>query len=183
MSSGADPHPRPPGGRHQFVVNVRSLRQQPGSRLEVHLAGVLSDLAVTDSAVPAGAEVTFDGYLEAALGGVSVVGVVRAPWTGTCRRCLAQASGVLEAEVDEFFRDERIVEREGGTEDDDYLVGADVADLQTLVHDAVILDLPLAPLCSPECKGLCASCGANRNETTCSCEPPADPRWSALAGL
>ena len=37
--------------------------------------------------------------------------------------------------------------------------------------------LPLAPVCREECKGICPDCGADRNETTCACEPKLDPRW------
>ncbi len=46
------------------------------------------------------------------------------------------------------------------------------------------LNIPMKPLCRPDCKGLCPTCGADRNETACSCEEPtADSRWAALAAL
>ena len=53
-------------------------------------------------------------------------------------------------------------------------------DLEPLVRDAVLLELPLAPLCRADCQGLCPFCGVNRNDEACGCEAPADPRWSAL---
>ena len=53
-------------------------------------------------------------------------------------------------------------------------------DLSNFVRDELLLELPPKPLCSESCKGLCASCGINLNDGSCSCEPPADPRWSAL---
>ena len=51
-------------------------------------------------------------------------------------------------------------------------------------RDAVLLELPLAPLCRPDCAGLCPTCGADLNEGPCAC-PPAegDPRWAALDAL
>ena len=64
-----------------------------------------------------------------------------------------------------------------------YAIGSDWLDLEPIVHDACILELPLAPLCRDDCQGLCPVCGANRNSETCSCEAPVDPRWSALAVL
>ena len=41
-------------------------------------------------------------------------------------------------------------------------------DLEDLVHDAVLLELPIAPLCREGCRGLCPMCGINRNEKTCT---------------
>jgi len=53
-----------------------------------------------------------------------------------------------------------------------------------MVRDALLLELPLAPLCDAECAGLCATCGANRNQTRCSCvTTDLDPRWAALRSL
>ena len=57
-------------------------------------------------------------------------------------------------------------------------------DLDTLLRDALVPAVPYRPLCDPDCKGLCASCGVNRNETTCDCvDVTVDARWSALEGL
>jgi uncharacterized protein len=60
-----------------------------------------------------------------------------------------------------------------------YPVEPDWLDLEPLVHDACILELPLAPLCREDCKGLCPECGVNRNSETCSCLVPTDPNGSA----
>lgn len=56
-------------------------------------------------------------------------------------------------------------------------------DLTSDIREAIILAFPSYPVCDPECKGLCPQCGANWNEKTCECRPPADNRWSALGGL
>ncbi len=53
-------------------------------------------------------------------------------------------------------------------------------DLGPLVRDAVVLELPMAPLCRDDCAGLCPQCGANRNEGDCGCVAPRDPRWANL---
>jgi uncharacterized protein len=52
------------------------------------------------------------------------------------------------------------------------------------VREAVLLDLPLAPLCRPDCAGLCPECGADLNAGDCGHRPNAtDPRWTALDDL
>ena len=52
-----------------------------------------------------------------------------------------------------------------------------------MARDAVLLELPLAPLCSEDCRGLCPQCGINRNVADCECVPAGDPRWSVLDTL
>ena len=175
------------GRGRPFVLNVRSLRSRPGTREEVHLAGPIADMSVSSAEVPEGAEVRFDGWIESTLGGVTVAGRVSAPWSGVCRRCLEEASATLIAEVRELCRDPRDAALDpigtGEEGDESYVVGADELDVEPVVRDACILELPLAPLCSESCRGLCPTCGANRNRDECLCEQEVDPRWSALAGL
>ncbi|MGD9141011.1 MAG: DUF177 domain-containing protein [bacterium] len=57
-------------------------------------------------------------------------------------------------------------------------------DISGEVRSELMLVLPVKPLCSDDCKGLCPVCGANLNETTCSCERDEhDSRWDALKNL
>lgn len=58
-------------------------------------------------------------------------------------------------------------------------------DVAEIIREEVVLELPTGFLCSPDCKGLCPSCGANLNQTICGCaeKKPVDPRWNALKEL
>ena len=57
-------------------------------------------------------------------------------------------------------------------------------DLGELMHEQFVLALPMKPLCSEACKGLCAQCGTNLNKASCDCAPEwTDPRLDALKGL
>jgi uncharacterized protein len=156
-----------------FVVHVAKLRSAVGTRTPVRRQGPIQDLDCSGSAVPDDALPEADVVLESVLGGVSVSGTVRAPWVGACRRCLVTASGVLELPVRELYT-------EDGDGEETYALVGDEVDLEPLVRDAVLLELPQAPLCRPDCAGLCPFCGANRNDEACGCEAPPDPRWSAL---
>jgi uncharacterized protein len=134
---------------------------------------------VAASVVPADAEVVADAVLDSLDGGIEVTATVSAPWRGECRRCLKPVSGRLSSEVREMYRPRRA--HEGPDDDETYLLGPDQLDLEPLVRDALLLELPLAPLCGVHCLGLCPTCGADRNEAPCGCpEPAADPRWAAL---
>lgn len=57
-------------------------------------------------------------------------------------------------------------------------------DISQRVRDAIVLSLPLKPLCSEDCQGLCSMCGANLNDGGCDCKPDkSDERWDALKNL
>lgn len=156
-----------------FVVHVAKLRRSVGTRWNEERAGVVEGLECTGTAVAPGAAVTAEVTLESVLGGVSVTGTVSAPWTAVCRRCLAPAGGTIVVPVRELYT-------ESGDGNDTYGLDRDDLDLEPLVRDAVLLELPLAPLCRGDCAGLCPICGANRNEGDCGCRSEPDPRWAAL---
>ena len=56
-------------------------------------------------------------------------------------------------------------------------------DLTGEIREAILLVFPSHPVCSADCKGLCAQCGMNLNFGSCDCRPPEDRRWQALEGL
>lgn len=116
--------------------------------------------------------------LQSFVGGLRAKGTVAAPWFGVCRRCAGRVEGEAVVKVNERFVDHR------GPEDDEaYLIENDFIDLEPMVHDALLLELPLAPLCRESCAGLCPVCGGDRNESPCDCQAPVDPRWATLEGL
>lgn len=160
-----------------LVVGVADLLRSPGSHREVELAAPLGDLAVLGSSVPAGGDIEVDVRLEAVNDGIVVKGNVRAPWQGECRRCLRAITGTAEAEVLEVFEDEP-------TEGETSKLDGDRIDLEPLAREAVLLELPLAPLCQDDCAGLCPDCGADRNAGDCGHTLEAvDDRWAVLGEL
>ena len=160
-----------------FAVNVVQLRRHPGSRRTEQRSGPIPDLQVSGSAVPSGARVDIDAVLEAVHGGVVVSADVSAPWEGECRRCLRPVAGEVQTHVRELYE-----EHSDGEET--YPLRGDQLDLAPLARDAVLLELPLAPLCIEDCLGLCPECGANRNEGDCGhVIRNIDPRWAALDAL
>jgi uncharacterized protein len=124
------------------------------------------------------AKVKVDLKLESFSGGLRARGRVSAPWHGICRRCSTPVLGVSEVSVKERFIDDSTT-----IDDLAYPIVNDFIDLAPLVHDAIFLDLPLAPLCREQCQGLCPHCGTDLNDETCDCQGPADPRWATLDEL
>lgn len=158
-----------------YIINVASLIRTGNSR-PLTVEGVFDDLFVAGSAVPAAGVVQAELRLEPAASALWVRGTVSAPWEGECRRCLAPISGVVVAEVGELFE-------EHWTEDETWPLVQDRIDVEPILREAVLLELPLAPVCRDDCAGLCPQCGEDRNTAACSCEPVTDPRWAALHDL
>ncbi len=166
--------------KHSFIIGVTRLRKEPGSMVSFDLTGQLSDLKVSSSYVEDIELIAVVGIAESVHGGILITGIIRTIWKGECRRCLGLASGAMEIPVRELY--ERVESGMGAISDGDtYPYSGDVIDLSEMVKDQVLLGLPLAPLCTEECKGLCVSCGAELNKGLCGCDNEAiDLRWGAL---
>jgi uncharacterized protein len=163
-----------------WKVPITALRRTMGAQRDEHRQGRLGTLRVADVVVPPEADVNVDVVVTAVDGGLQVAGTVRSDWVGECRRCLRPVGGEVSTEVRELYRPRA----EGEADDDDeetYPLGSDHLDLEPLARDALLLSLPLAPLCRDDCPGLCPTCGADLTDAPCQCAGPAgDPRWGAL---
>ena len=159
-------------------IPIAELSRARGSRRPVQVSAPVSGLAITDSHVAEGADVTADVVLESLdEEAILVTGTVAAPWIGVCRRCLGEARGHIRSEVRDLYESSPEAE-------DIYPLGADRLDLEPLARDAVLLELPQAPLCREDCLGLCPTCGADRNAGDCGhAVDDIDPRWAALDDL
>jgi uncharacterized protein len=171
-------------GRRALTVFVADLQKHPGSRRTEQIPVELPDLAISTSRVPEDATILIDVVVESLSSSISVAGTITIPWSGDCRRCLGDANGVVVADVKEIFEGRP-------TDGKTYPLGGDHIDLEPMVRDAVLLSLPLAPLCSPDCAGpapevVPVSTAVDEpvpGEPLDEPAPPADPRWSALDDL
>lgn len=118
---------------------------------------------------------------------VFVRGRLTATVPQTCGRCLETFPARIEVPIDV-----RLVPRppaadsvELGADDLDVdFYADDQLDLGRVVKTETTLALPMKPLCQPDCRGLCAVCGANRNVVSCTCATrPPDPRLTVLRDL
>lgn len=171
--------------RSDLRLGVGDLLQRPGSRKEVERElAIPEDLRVTGSTVPVGSIAALDLLVEATAdpGTLTVTGRVRAEWVGECRRCLTELHGELDAEVHELFSRHPIDEEIWP------IVGEEI-DLAEVAREALLLALPLAPLCGDDCQGPAPQVVPVRAGEAGDSDPdepgegPADPRWAALSQL
>jgi len=165
--------------RSVLRIGVMELRRRPGTQREVHLSTPLPGLAITSAHVPDDADVRVDAVLEAIEGAITISGTVTAPWAGECRRCLDPVTDLIEATLSEVFEPNPV---EGET----YPLEGDEVDLERVVRDAVLLSLPLAPLCRSDCPGPAPESFPARvadHPDDGGEEEFLDPRWAALDEL
>lgn len=135
-----------------------------------------------------GAPLELDLRIESVSEGVLVTGTVSAPTSGECVRCLTPITGEVEIDLTELFAYPHSATDETTESDEIGRVGSsgrpDTVDLEQPIIDAIGLALPFAPLCGPDCAGLCPQCGVQ----LATAEPghrheQIDPRWAKLAGF
>jgi uncharacterized protein len=136
--------------------------------------------------VPTGAEIELDLRLEAVMEGVLVSGTATVPLSGECGRCLEAVSEELTVDLQELYAydGDRRGHAPEPSEDETARMEGDLLDLEPVLRDAVVLALPLTPLCREDCSGLCADCGGRLDDLPADHGHDApDPRWGGLAGL
>ncbi|WP_081880880.1 YceD family protein [Prescottella defluvii] len=166
-----------------FVLDTISLGRRPGSMRTVSRVVPAPDrLGLDLVAIEQGTDVELDLRLESVSEGVLVTGSVHADTVGECSRCLEPFTTAVELRLTELFAYPDSVTEETTEEDEVYRVVDDEIDLEPVIVDAVGLELPLQPLCSDDCEGLCPECGVRLAiaESGHSHETM-DPRWAGLA--
>jgi uncharacterized protein len=143
--------------RGALVFDTRALGRQAGAaREETRTIPAPDSLRVELAGVPAGVDMEVTLLLEAVHEGVLVTGTVTAPVTGECARCLEPMTSSVETSFRELYHYEPSPEED---DEDMLLLDGDLLDVEPVLRDAVVLALPLSPLCSDDCTGLCAQCG------------------------
>src|SRR4051795_11339298 len=167
-----------------WVVDLRELGRRAGSLLELEKTlPAPSGWRVELIGVPEEAEVRLRLRLESVMEGVLVSGEIDVPLVGSCARCLEPVEDTLELDVQELFAYAGSTTEAPSEEDEVRRVEGDFLALEPMVRDAVVLALPLSPVCSEDCSGLCVDCGQRLDDL-----PPdhthevVDPRWAGLAG-
>lgn len=178
----------PTGDPHDvFVIDIGDVMKTPGVRHHVVLAGPLRGIGLPTAHVPDDVDVRVDATVERQGSNVIVDGVARTRWVGECRRCLGQTAGDLEVAFREIFESRSahdVTARLGSEGDETFFLEDDELDLRPLLTGAIILELPLAPLCTDQCAGPAPERHPLHTPDEGSGEangsPVRDPRWAPL---
>ncbi|WP_199850418.1 YceD family protein [Streptomyces sp. CMB-StM0423] len=187
-----------PDHRAPLVFDTRDLGRRPGTLKRLsRTVPAPKDLGNEVVGVPEGDPVELELRLESVMEGVLVTGTARARATGECVRCLEPLGQELRVDIQELYSypetDARgRVARGGGSgadaeeadaEEGTLYLEDDMFDLEPELRDAVVLALPLQPVCREDCPGLCPDCGARLADDPDHRHDVVDARWAALQGL
>ena len=199
------PNTRTNAPRSALVFDMRTLGRQAGSaRAQQLTVPAPDDMRLELARVPVGADLKLDLRFEAVTEGVLVTGSATAPVAGECARCLTPLASTVTASFTELYlyqhdkhdrhdkydkhdrrdrhdKHERFDEDDEQDEEELYLDG-DLLDLEPVLRDAVVLTLPMSPLCREDCLGLCVECGVRLADAGPGHkhEDAPDPRWAGL---
>lgn len=175
---------RPPDPASPWVIDVlREIPRRPGTMKPWRRDVPAPDGFGLDTiGVPAGDPIALDLRLESVMEGVLVSGAVVADVTGECARCLGPVTDHVEVEVTELYAYPDSVTDESSDADEVSRIVDEKIDLEPAVRDAVLLELPNAPLCREDCPG--PESGEPESWAFVPAGTPherIDPRWAGLA--
>ena len=167
-----------------LTVDITRLGRRPGAmvtlRKTVHSP---SRIGLDMIAIEAGAPLELDLQVQSVSEGVLVTGTVDAPTVGECSRCLTPVNGRVQVRLTELFAYPDSTTEATTEEDEVGHIVDDTLDLEQSIVDAVVLELPFSPLCTPDCPGLCPECGVSLAAEPDHHHDRIDPRWAKLAGM
>lgn len=120
---------------------------------------------------------------------VRIQGRVRTEITLTCCRCLTEFRMPLDKRFEQIYLPQPVtapdaeIELREGDLDVGFFRNFKI-DFKAALLEQILLEVPMKPVCRPDCRGLCPQCGTDLNFSACSCPRQiADPRWAPLADL
>ncbi|CAN2207473.1 COG1399 Predicted metal-binding, possibly nucleic acid-binding protein [Candidatus Nanopelagicaceae bacterium] len=178
-----------------FQLNTFELPRRAGEMKEYQLdIPVKENFGVPLISVPAGEVIEVDVRLESVTEGVLLSADVYAVAKGECIRCLDPVEIVIERKIQELYNYEPTNERGKKKKrdvdeidldlEDELMMDGNIMDLETPIRDAVVLSLPINPLCDEECLGLCPECGGKWADLPEDhAHEVIDARWASLGSL
>lgn len=132
-------------------------------------------------------EVRMDLAVNKAGGDVFIRGSINTVVGLECSRCLKDFEGKVDSRLDLVFTspDNYVGDAKGHEVSREELnvgvLGGDELDIGEIVSEQIILGLPMKPLCSEDCRGICPTCGKDLNSGDCECDTTSiDPRLQVL---
>jgi len=162
-----------------LVVDITPLKRQPGTQRPFKESLAPPAGVVLESAEVTATQLHLDLQMEMRGEEIVAQGTITVEWNGPCRRCLEHQDGSTEFKIQEIFQRPPV---EGET----YYLDKDDVDLEPMVRESVLLNMPVAPLCSLDCAGPDPErfpTSVESDEVPDGAEPPADPRWAALSEI
>jgi len=168
-----------------MFFHIRDLELRP-ARFDVELKP--GEIEFLDPKLRQAGPLKAEGKVElvtGSIGEIRVKGHLSVAMEAECDRCLEPARFPLDSDFELYYRPvTETSSNEIAINDSEVELGffeGDGIELSDVLREHVLLSLPMQRVCRLECKGICPSCGQNRNVKDCGCQAEAiDDRWASL---
>jgi uncharacterized protein len=150
--------------RHPFHINVGFLFNQP--------IGYIREIPFEFQKVTISEEFIFNNFEGIAAfhrtqNGLRLLGSFKADVKTTCVRCLDEFDLAVQTDFEEMFT----FPNHPLSENEAFIPENGVLDLEEMIGDFLMLEVPINPVCRKDCQGLCKECGQNLNLAACLHHP------------
>lgn len=159
-----------------MLLNLASILHEPGGIVPFSFSMDFSDVEST-----AAEPVNISGQVKNEAGVLILTATLSTTLHCVCDRCATEFTSDYQNTVEAILVTE--LAHQENEDDWTFLLQGSDADMDDIMNTAFILNLDSKTLCSPDCKGLCGTCGKNLNEGPCGCKKEPDPRLAVLGQL
>ena len=161
-----------------LLIPITDLLHRPGNMRQLTIKEILeTEIGTPVARIPVDSKLEIDLRLESVHEGILATGQVFGDGLADCSRCLDEINLDIEVDFQELFA-------YSSSSDDELVVDGEHIDIEQVVIDSVVLNLPFQPVCSESCSGLCPECGVKLSENPGhEHEKPVDSRFEALKDL
>lgn len=157
-------------------IDVSSIIKQPGASVSFCERGAIEPFEEDDENLQFSGPVTVKGVATSTGDGVYVQANAQGAVRLVCSRCLSEYDHRFNFNCEgNFDKDPALSVSDDDEKDIEvFPLEGDFCSLDEMIRHELILNLPMKPLCRPDCKGFCSVCGTGLNENQCRCEKPGE---------
>lgn len=144
-----------------YSIALNDLRHQEGSRVD--LSRIITNPEFATDLVHTDGDIEIEGALQSVSEGVLLTAHATYDTVSECSRCLKIVEEEGDADLTELYfypkRAKALVESGDEEADELPLIENDTINIESLLRDTIVGQMPFIPLCEPDCPGLCTVCG------------------------
>ena len=167
-----------------FRVNLHELPRRAGEMRQYELSfSAPEPIGIPLLEIRRSEEILIRFRAESVDDGVLITGEIESVAHGECSRCLDPIEEEVEQKFQELFLYASRTSENAEDDDELFVLDGDFADIEVPIRDAIILAMPVNPVCTKDCEGLCTTCGEKwRHLPDDHAHDVIDARWTGLAG-
>lgn len=157
-------------------IDISNITKTEGAAVDLDFHESIEGLKAAASEFKWDAQSEFQGKLTSLGGILNLNGRLKVGYTVPCYRCLKELSGDVELRINE-----NLMSSEKAEDTEAYTYDSNTLDIDKVLVDNIILNLPMKQVCEEGCKGLCPMCGKDLNVEACGCSrEEINPQMEAL---